>query len=66
VETMWVNSRHRLIVERTHAHFNNWRGIFVRWNKKVKKLYSGNLNCRYILHTEVLMNFDRFLILHAF
>lgn len=31
-----VNSRHRWIIERTHAHLNNWRGIFVRWNKKVK------------------------------
>jgi len=31
-----VKSRHRWIIERTHAHLNNWRGIFIRWNKKVK------------------------------
>lgn len=30
------SSRHRWIVERTHSHLNNWRGIFVRWNKKVE------------------------------
>lgn len=31
-----VRSRHRWIVERTHGHLNKWRGIFVRWNKKVE------------------------------
>jgi len=31
-----IKSRHRWIVERTHSHLNSWRGIFIRWNKKVK------------------------------
>ena len=31
-----IRSRHRWIIERTHSHLNNWRGIFIRWNKKVK------------------------------
>jgi len=31
-----TRSRHRWIVERTFGHLNSWRGIFVRWNKKVK------------------------------
>lgn len=31
-----TGSRHRWIVERTHSHLNNWRGIFIRWNKKVE------------------------------
>lgn len=31
-----TTSRHRWIVERTHGHLNNWRGIFIRWNKKAK------------------------------
>lgn len=31
-----VYSRHRWIVERTFGHLNKWRGIFIRWNKKVK------------------------------
>lgn len=30
-----TTSRHRWIIERTHSHLNNWRGIFIRWNKKV-------------------------------
>jgi transposase len=31
-----TTSRHRWIVERTHGNLNSWRGIFTRWNKKVK------------------------------
>lgn len=31
-----TQSRHRWIVERTFSHLNSWRGIFVRWNKKVE------------------------------
>lgn len=31
-----TKSRHRWIIERTHGHLNSWRGIFIRWNKKVK------------------------------
>lgn len=31
-----TSSRHRWIIERTHSHLNNWRGIFIRWNKKVE------------------------------
>lgn len=31
-----ITSRHRWIVERTHSYLNNWRGIYIRWNKKVK------------------------------
>ena len=31
-----VRSRHRWIIERTHGHLNKWRGIFIRWNKKVE------------------------------
>ena len=31
-----TTSRHRWIIERTHSHLNNWRGIFTRWNKKVE------------------------------
>lgn len=31
-----TQSRHRWLVERTHGHLNCWRGIFIRWNKKVE------------------------------
>lgn len=31
-----VRSRHRWIIERSHGHLNKWRGIFIRWNKKVE------------------------------
>lgn len=31
-----TTSRHRWIVERTHSYLNNWRGIYIRWNKKVQ------------------------------
>lgn len=31
-----IRSRHRWIIERTHGHLNKWRGIFIRWNKKVE------------------------------
>lgn len=31
-----TTSRHRWIIEQTHGHLNNWRGILIRWNKKVK------------------------------
>jgi len=31
-----IKSRHRWIIERTHAHLNKWRGILMRWNKKVE------------------------------
>lgn len=31
-----VSSRHRWLVERTFSHLNSWRGIFIRWNKKLE------------------------------
>ena len=31
-----IRSRYRWIIERTHGHLNKWRGIYTRWNKKVK------------------------------
>lgn len=49
-----IKSRHRWIVERSHAHLNRWRAIFIRWIRKDQnyiaaiQIAAANLTFRFL------------------